>query len=170
MVNSAVRRSLDPTYADDSIGRLTAHELTSLASDRTLSREAIEQLDITLQRCRGHGLSSIGKVQHLVEPRLESALESLSWWRFASWGGPMPEPQVWIQGASGRRHRVDFTFGRLIGEADGAVKYVDSDSLWSEKQRQTDLELAGYSVVRWGWREMWHEPHLVAAALRRAAA
>lgn len=104
-----------------------------------------------------------------ADPRLETALESLSWGRFIEAGITLPEPQVWITGASGRGWRVDFLFdGCVIGECDGAVKYVEGDSLWKEKKRQADLEEAGYVVVRWTWEEIVFRPHVVLARIARA--
>ena len=53
----------------------------------------------------------------------------------------------------------------------GAVKYADQTP-WQEKQRQSDLEAAGYWVVRCTWEELIHRPHEVikriALALLRA--
>jgi len=104
-----------------------------------------------------------------ADPRLETALESLSWARFIEGGIDLPEPQVWVTGASGRAWRVDFLFGgRVIGECDGAVKYVEGDSLWKEKKRQSDLEESGYIVVRWTWEEIAFRPHVVLARIARA--
>jgi hypothetical protein len=86
---------------------------------------------------------------------------------------PRAEPQRVIAGRSGKRYRVDFLIaGRVILEADGAVKY-GIVTPWQEKQRQSDLEAAGYWVVRCTWEELIHRPHEVLArilvALTRSA-
>lgn len=71
--------------------------------------------------------------------------------------------------------RVDFFWAeyRVIGEADGRVKYVDESSpeaLWAEKLRQERLENAGFIVVRWTWSEHFNDPFRVVARIRAAFA
>jgi very-short-patch-repair endonuclease len=103
-----------------------------------------------------------------VEPLVETALEAIAWAVITDACVPRPRPQEWVHGASGRRYRVDFLIGdRVILEADGAVKYADQ-SPWQEKQRQSDLEAAGYWVVRCTWEELIHRPHEVLARIARA--
>lgn len=124
------------------------------------------------QRIHGEDLRGRGRLLTLipvVDPRLESVLECISWSRFHEAGIPLPTPQAEIAGASGRRWRVDFLFGdHVIGECDGAVKYVDARSLWREKKRQEDLEQAGYIVVRWTWEEILYHPESVMARIALA--
>lgn len=187
-VNSAVRRSLDPTPlwtpgADvdragsphlDTLpqpnGGLPAHDLTRIASDPERMAQAIDACKRVLEECTGHGLAVVRSVLRLLDPRLETALESLSWWRFDEYGLDLPTPQKWVRGASGLWYRVDFEFDAVIGEADGLVKYQDAESLSAEKERQADIELTGTPLVRWTWQAMWHRPATVIAALRTRAA
>ncbi len=109
----------------------------------------------------------------IADPRVETALESLSWAQFHEWGLEMPVPQVSLKGASGVLWRVDFLFGgRVIGECDGAVKFHAGHTAWQEKRRQSDLEAEGYVFVRWTWEELLRQPGAVLArldlALRRS--
>lgn len=127
----------------------------------------------TALRLSAHGMRWVWQVLPDVEPLVETALEGLAWASMTDSGLPRPRPQEWVRGASGRWYRADFLIGgRIILEADGATKYVDQTP-WQEKQRQSDLEAAGYWVVRCTWEELIHHPHLVLArialALRRAA-
>ena len=102
----------------------------------------------------------------IADPRIETALESLSWARFHELGFEIPEPQVLVRGASGRLWRVDFLFGgRVIGECDGAIKYNSGHTPWKEKQRQSDLEAEGHPVVRWTWDEIYRRPQQVLARI-----
>ncbi|MEY3734396.1 MAG: hypothetical protein RL347_1755 [Actinomycetota bacterium] len=169
-VNSAVRRSLDPELPRSDGYRPSAHTLTDLAAHPERVQAALGCLRATLNRCDGYGLSAIRRVMDRIDPRLESALESLSWWRFGEHGLVLPIPQQWVRGASGRRYRVDFDFGHVIGEADGLAKYADVDQLRAEKSRQMDIELGGRPVVRWGWNDMWNHPERVFMAIALAAA
>lgn len=109
----------------------------------------------------------------IADPRVETALESLSWAQFHEWGLALPLPQANLRGASGVLWRVDFLFeGRVIGECDGAVKFHAGHTAWQEKRRQSDLEAQGYQFVRWTWEEIIREPEAVLArialALRRS--
>ena len=91
----------------------------------------------------------------------ESVLESLIRLILVFAGLPQPEMQVWLSGRSGKRFRVDFYWRewRLIGEADGFGKYGNSpqeirEALSRERQRQRDLEDAGYVVIRLVWDDL----------------
>jgi len=178
VLNSAIRRSLDPTpgpslaslkepgFPSRATGRsrLSAHDLTAVASDPRRAAEAMAQAHDILHSCRGHGLRSVRAVLPHVDPRLETALESLSWWRFIEMGMDLPIPQYWID-CEGSRYRVDFWFGRVIGEADGLLKYQDRRDVVAEKLRQEALEGAGYRLVRWTWDDMWARPEVTLARI-----
>lgn len=132
---------------------------------REISRRTIEAIDAL----RGHGVVTARRVAQATDPRLETPLEVVSWLRFRRARLVVCEPQVWKYGASGRRYRVDFDLGDgIVGEADGAVKYDDRSVLLQEKERQEDLEAAGSSVLRWGWRLAWSEPQELLRRLRQA--
>jgi len=105
------------------------------------------------------GMSAVRACLQLLDPRIETALESLSWGRFLDAGLPLPTPQAWLRGASGRAWRVDFWWEELglIGECDGLMKYDDPGVLRAEKERQWDLEAPGRSVMRWGWSHALRE-------------
>jgi very-short-patch-repair endonuclease len=93
-----------------------------------------------------------------LDHRSESALESVSRVIMHERNLPLPELQVTI--TVGRMsYRVDFLWKahRLIGEADGMIKYDEPGSLRAEKVRQEKLEQLGYRFVRWTWREMLAE-------------
>ena len=111
------------------------------------------QLEVVAAACPSWGMSSARACLSVADPRLENALESVSFGRFLDAGVPLPTPQVWLRGASGRWWRVDFWWEALgiIGEADGMVKYADRQDLVDEKSRQLDLEAPGRSLHRWGW-------------------
>ena len=142
-------------------------ELAALAADPERAARAIDELHRTYMELHGHGVRRLGGLFRLLEPRLEGALESISWWRFDEFGVPVPVPQAWVRGSSGRLYRVDFLWGALVGEADGLGKYADQSSVMREKRRQTDIELPGRSVIRWGWDEAWRHPERLAQEIAR---
>jgi len=98
----------------------------------------------------------------------ESPLESVSRVVFAQEGLPTPELQASIVDGAMFVARVDFRWGRVIGEADGMVKYDSPLALRREKVRQMALEDLGFEVVRWTWDEIWRTPAVVLGRLRRA--
>lgn len=113
------------------------------------------------------GMASVEECLAFVDPRLENALEATSWGRFVGANIPMPTPQVWLQGASGRWYCVDFWWEKfgIIGEADGMLKYRSEQDLAEEKARQLDLEGPGRSMFRWGWEHAFRTGDPLLAAL-----
>jgi very-short-patch-repair endonuclease len=150
--------------------RVTTLPRTAVDLARTLPfRESVIALDAIRRTCSAEQLrealdecarwSDVGKARLAIEfadPRSESALESLSRAAFHEHGVPRPRVQAEVRGASGRRYRVDFLWDawRLIGESDGAEKYVDREALLAEKRREDDLREAGYGFIRWSYAEI----------------
>jgi len=116
-----------------------------------VSRSTLDCLARAPRRGATHVRAALG----FCDPRVESVLEALSWHDFLDSALPVPVPQAWVQGASGRWYCVDFLWSeaRVIGEADGAVKYATAQDVMAEKARQADLEAAGYRFVRWTWAD-----------------
>ena len=147
-------------------GPVSPHDVTHhLKIDAELRRRLLAELDEVLVRVNSRGMAWVRQVIADVEPLLESVLEGIAWSVLTVADLPRPHPQAWVAGRSGRRYRVDFLFDqRVILEADGAVKYADRTP-WEEKQRQSDLEAAGFWVVRCSWEELIHRPHEVIARI-----
>lgn len=104
--------------------------------------------------------------------------ESMSRVSMHNAGLTMPQLQVPLVGASGKRYFVDFWWPQLslIGEFDGKDKYRDpqflrgrtpEQALGDEKFREDDLRAAGHGMSRWGWNTAI-SPRLLAAKLRAA--
>ena len=106
----------------------------------------------TVRGCR----RAAGALAHL-DGRRETVLESLSWARFLEWGLPLPELQHEFWDGDGLVGRVDFWWPRfrLVGEADGRLKYATGDDLYAEKRREDRLRRLGLGVQRWGWPDLW---------------
>jgi hypothetical protein len=92
-----------------------------------------------------------------LDARRETALESLSWARFIEWRLPLPDMQHEVVDDDGLVGRVDFWWPnhRIVGEADGRLKYATAEDLYAEKRREDRLRAAGLRVVRWGWADLW---------------
>jgi very-short-patch-repair endonuclease len=110
----------------------------------------------------------------LADERSESVLESLGRLSLRHTQLPKPVCQAWI-GVVFPEWRVDLLIPevRVVGEADGRVKYTQPDQLWAEKKRQESIEDMGFAVVRYDHDEARHHPlrladRFVAAAARSA--
>lgn len=86
-------------------------------------------------------------------------------------GLPEPQLQVPIYDEDGLIGYVDMYWDDLavIGEADGAVKYVDREVLIAEKRREDRLRARGFGVVRWMPEDLRENPERIAARIRLAA-
>ncbi len=105
----------------------------------------------------GRGCRMARLAATLVDGRRESPLESWSAVCFHRWQLPAPQPQVVIRDGDGRFvARVDFLWedAKVIGEADGVLKYDDRQALVDEKRREDRLRELGFRVVRWGWADL----------------
>ena len=171
-LSSGVRAELAWALGGD--GPAGAREVTDcLHADPRVREDLLSGLADRVSRVNGYGIKWVKRVLADVEPLLETALEGLAGSVLTASDLPRPQPQVWLQGASGKRYRADFLIaGVAIVGADGAMKY-SALTPWQEKKRQHDLEAAGFWVVRCTWEELLHRPHEVIErtrlALERAA-
>ncbi len=164
VLDAAARRSLAEVVGQR---RVRAHH-TRPQSLRDACRPLRQALPAAAtQRTRSH----LRRVVALADPRRESALESLSFGEMILHNLPLPAMQVLIRTQIGEVY-PDFLWAdaRVIGEADGMVKYQTPDTLHREKLRQEALEAMGYVVVRWTYREMRRNPGAVMARIAAALA
>jgi Protein of unknown function (DUF559) len=105
----------------------------------------------------------------LMDPRRESAAESLSAGHMYLAGIPTPAFQAEIRTAN-RIYFPDFLWEeqRLIGECDGEVKYTDPKAYVAEKEREQDLRDNGWRFVRWLPKEVMLRPGEVMDRIERA--
>jgi very-short-patch-repair endonuclease len=77
---------------------------------------------------------------------------------------PMPVVNVRVEG-----YEVDFHWSehRLIVEADGRAVHETAVAFERDRARDLDLELAGWHVLRLGWRQITDHPDRVVTLLRR---
>ena len=131
------------------------------AADAALRAELVEPqqlLDALAGRLAGErGVRRARWVVAEASGLRESPLESWSWCRFTDWRLPLPAMQGEILDDVGRfLARVDFVWqhARVIGEADGRLKYVTAEDLYREKRREDALRDRGWTVVRWSWSDL----------------
>jgi very-short-patch-repair endonuclease len=115
-------------------------------------------LDRVLDEARAlRGLPRAVVARAHVDGRRESPLESASWAYFVEHDIPLPTAQrVIIDGLKRFVARVDFWWDdvRLVGECDGRAKYLTVQDVYAEKLREDRIRALGYSVIRWGAREL----------------
>jgi very-short-patch-repair endonuclease len=82
-------------------------------------------------------------------------------------GLPTPRTNVIVLG-----YEVDFLWPehKLIVETDGYDAHGTRRAFERDRQRDAHLQAAGYRVIRFTWRQLEHEPEVVAARLAVAIA
>jgi hypothetical protein len=119
---------------------------------------------------RWPGIREANLVVEFSDGRSESALESISRVAFRDHGIPAPELQAPVGGDNGVVGRADFLWARYgtVGEADGALKYANTDRAISQLRRDAALRAAGFEVVHFTWQEIVKTPGQVATSIRAA--
>ena len=167
VLNGGLRRQWE--FAHSGCSRLDSRVIADGCADPSVREQLLREASAASRSADVRCPSRVAQALAVCDPRIETALESISWAKFIRAGIELPVPQVRLRGASGILRRVDFLFGtRVIGECDGAVKYHSGYTAWEEKRRQSDLEAAGYIVVRWTWAEITRQPDRVLARLALA--
>ena len=99
------------------------------------------------------GVRTASTAAEHLSPLRETPLESASWAYFVRHEVPLPLMQIEIRTQGGRFvARVDFLWekARLVGEADGRLKYGAAEDLYAEKRREDEIREQGLAVIRWG--------------------
>ena len=141
------------------------------AQDDRCRAAAYRAVSTVLDTCAHRtGIDAARRALALVDPASESVLESISRWHMHRHRIPMPQCGMLITGDDGRTYWADFVWWglKIIGEADGALKYATRDDLIREKERQEALERAGWLVIRWNWAEAVTDPSIMIRRIERA--
>jgi very-short-patch-repair endonuclease len=79
-----------------------------------------------------------------------------------------PEPNAWITLENGISYQADFLWRkhRLIAETDGRETHMTAAAFEHDRLRDQRLAMAGYTVVRFTWRQVVDDPAGVAGTLR----
>lgn len=180
-------RSLHPDDVDvhdgvptTSVARLLL-DVAATEPRRRLERvfEAAERervLDMTrlrelIERTRGHSgrkplialIAAVTEPHHHTRSELEERFLGLC--RAA--GIPEPSVNAWVEG-----HEVDMLWReqRVIVELDGWEFHRTRGAFERDHDRAARLRLKGYEVLRFTWRQLEREPHVVIAAIEVALA
>jgi very-short-patch-repair endonuclease len=82
---------------------------------------------------------------------------------------PQPEVNAWITLDDGIAYKIDFMWRaeRLAVETDGWRSHGTRQAFENDRRRDRLLSLAGWTVVRFTWRDVEREPDEVTATLAR---
>lgn len=129
----------------------------SLAAGDSAVRQALinprAAIEVTERWSGQRGFRRLAVAAPLLDGARESPLESESYAYFVEHRLPLPTCQEVILAGDGRfLGRVDFWWeeARLVGEADGRLKYSDGDAVYAEKRREDDIRAEGFGFIRWG--------------------
>lgn len=153
-VTTAARTALD-------LARRRPLHQQLVALDAAAARVGLDALARAFARLSWQrDLIGLAQALRCTDPAAETPLESISRGRILQAELPAPELQGWVQGDDGRWYRVDFLWReqRVVGEADGALKYRGRDDLVAEKGREDALRALGWRVVRWTYDEAVRRP------------
>jgi len=126
------------------------------------------------RRGRG-GTAAMRKVldeRALLDPRMESRLETEFWRLVASAGLRPPTPQVEVFDGAGFVARVDFAYLDLeiAIELDGKAFHLTSDAFEADREKRERLRAAGWIVLEFTWDMVVRRPDYVLTVLRKALA
>jgi very-short-patch-repair endonuclease len=118
----------------------------------------------------GRGRQRVARVLELMDPESGSVLESVCRVLMLEHGLATPETQLVIRQAGRIVGRVDFAWpgSRLVVETDGFAFHSDRKDYRRDRRRGNALALAGWTVLRFSWEDVMHEPDYVIASIRAA--
>ncbi|WP_221585793.1 hypothetical protein [Microbacterium sp. G2-8] len=158
------RRETAMACADAAIRQIAARD-----DGRRLEAEADaafrqEIRDLAARFTGARGVARARFVAEAMDPCAESPGESISGLYLRDIGFRTFDRQVEIQVPEGRRYFVDFAFAGILGEYDGATKYLNramrggrssEQVVFDEKRREDRIRAAtGRRVLRWTTREI----------------
>ena len=132
---------------------------------RLLDMAAVGELLAALPRHRGKArLARALATLEIADPIVtRSELEERFLALVAGAGLPPPLVNATIAG-----FEVDFVWPewRLIAETDGQAAHLTATAFETDRRRDAALQIAGYRVVRFTWRQVVDEPERIVATLR----
>jgi very-short-patch-repair endonuclease len=156
-----------PSLVDDALDSMVGRKLVTVAGVRA-----------RLERLAARGRSGCGVLRQILDERsgaeltmsrsrLEAKLARLCF------GAGLPHPVFQHEVVvGGRKRRLDFAFPelRLAIEVDGYESHSRYDVFEDDRRRANDLELAGWTVLRFTWTQITQHPEYVIAVLAHALA
>jgi hypothetical protein len=171
---------LSPARTSLDVARVDGFAPALVVADAALARgmATVAELDRIAASMTGwKGAVDARLVADHASGRRESPNESWSFAVFVDRDLPLPGCNEWVVGEGRGGVRSDFVWRpyRMVGEADGRVKYTDPRGdpevvLADEKARQLRIEERGFVVVRWTGTEIQRDPDRVIDRIVRQSA
>jgi very-short-patch-repair endonuclease len=131
-----------------------------VCADSALHQKKVDHRTLTGLLCRLP--ASFGDARMLWDARAESGIESMARLRLRAAGIP-----VRVQVAIPTLGRVDLLVGRrLVVELDGKEFHTGEERFESDRRRDLDLAIRGYSVLRFSYQQVLNEWPSCLAAIR----
>lgn len=129
---------------------------------------AREELLTAGRRLRRAGRIQVARIAELADGRSESALESMLRAVLLEAGLDMFVPQVWIEEDPEFSARVDLAdpVRRLVLEADSFEFHGTRKALARDCRRYVSLVVRGWTVLRFSWEDVIHDPDWVVESVR----
>ena len=133
----------------------TVQRSASTAALRVHRSRTLDPLDDVVRQPDGLPVTTVART-------LMDLAEVLSHSLVARFDLPRPRVNAIVAG-----YEVDFLWPatRLIAETDGAAAHLTAAAFERDRQRDAALQVAGFRVVRFTWRQVSRDPQEVAATL-----
>lgn len=165
---------VDRTLLD--LGAVVPLEVVQLAVDDARRRRLVDWdglLDVLVRHAR-RGRRGVGPLRAVLDEHAaevaatDSGFERLVCTTLCSAGLPRPVLQHWVT-VAGRRYRLDLAYpAQRVGiELDGTV-HLRRDVWEADHARQNALVLAGWTILRFTWRDYTHRPTALVREVRAA--
>ena len=130
---------------------------------RLFDLPAVEAAIARAGRRRGAALLRAVLADYAGPQLTEEGVEERFFTLCRSAGLPDPEANVWITLAEGDAYKTDFLWReeRLIVETDGRDAHTTRAAFERDRLRDQRLTLAGFTMVRFTWRQVTREPDRV---------
>lgn len=145
------------------------------AVDSALRQGLVTVEELTAALCElppARGRPKVARALELMDPQSGSVLESLCRVLMHERGLPAPITQLNVRHLGRWVGRVDFAWPeqRLIVEADGFAFHSTRDQYRKDRRRLNALQAAGWTVLRFSWEDVLHDPDYLVASVSSALA
>ena len=150
-------------FADQATRREVERAVDRSEMLRLFDMAAVDAAISRAGRRRGAGLLRAVLADYTGPVLTEEGVEERFFTLCRSAGLPDPEANVWITLAEGGAYKADFLWReeRLIVETDGRDAHTTRAAFERDRLRDQRLTLAGFTMVRFTWRQVTREPDRV---------
>ncbi|MFZ4586141.1 MAG: endonuclease domain-containing protein [Acidimicrobiia bacterium] len=134
-----------------------------------------DDLRLRLRALRRRGRPGVSITESVLRsegdaPAAGSVLERMFLELLTDWGLPLPLRQVKVPRVDGSYALLDFAYPeqRIAIELDGHGSHATRGERAADSQRQNDIALSGWTVLRFTYEQVRNEPEATVRVIRRA--